>query len=351
MLVTQRKRASPICANNRPLCMQASAACCEAMVRDGGINEVLLAVAPYHREKQPLKDKDEEEYVLELCNVLAACVVDGAVRARFVEDEGVELMLLVLKGRQFYRTGVLKARTPPSHCCCMCSCVPARSLRPTVGHVCRVASVSCLHALQLMRVCGTAFARTAQVLVCATTDFQRAVDRVIANKAGLPVLFGLFMGKSKTRGVKAGSDDARQQLESTCSMIANLLHYSQKRCACFELWCSQTCRSAHMRARFASTCLSQHTKMYLHLRKTSARACRATRERVAAKFVENEFEKADRLMELFFEYHGRWQRALARLKAAAEGVDEETVDAALQGAGQFVLRQVRRSGGCARACW
>lgn len=29
------------------------------------------------------------------------------------------------------------------------------------------------------------------------------------------------------------------------------------------------------------------------------------RDRVAAKFVENEFEKCDRLMELFFRYRGR----------------------------------------------
>ena len=88
--------------------VQASASCREKMVRDGGINEILVAVAPYHKEKQPLRNKEEEEYVLELCNILSACLIDGAARARFVEDEGVELMILVLKGRQFYRTGVLK---------------------------------------------------------------------------------------------------------------------------------------------------------------------------------------------------------------------------------------------------
>ena len=65
--------------------------------------------------------------------------------------------------------------------------------------------------------------------MCATTDFTRAVDRVIAHKAGLPVLFGLFMGKNKTRGVKAGSGEEREQLEAACCIIANLMHYTSKR--------------------------------------------------------------------------------------------------------------------------
>jgi hypothetical protein len=66
--------------------------------------------------------------------------------------------------------------------------------------------------------------------MCATTDHPKAVDVCIANKAGLPVLFGIFMNKNKTRGMKAGSDDARQLLEGTCTIIANLLHYTSKRC-------------------------------------------------------------------------------------------------------------------------
>ena len=45
------------------------------------------------------------------------------------------------------------------------------------------------------------------------------------------MLFGIFMGRNKTRGVKTGSDDARQQLESTTSIISNLMHYTLKRCA------------------------------------------------------------------------------------------------------------------------
>lgn len=67
--------------------------------------------------------------------------------------------------------------------------------------------------------------------------------------------------------------------------------------------------------------------------------CRANRDRVAAKFVENEFEKADRLMELFFQYQASWQSALQRLKAGGED-DAELIEVALQDAGQFMIRQV-----------
>jgi hypothetical protein len=78
------------------------------MLQEGGINQVLIAIEPYRREKQPLKDKAEEEYVFELCNILCSCLMNTPSRARFVEDQGVELMMLVLKGRQYYRIGVMK---------------------------------------------------------------------------------------------------------------------------------------------------------------------------------------------------------------------------------------------------
>jgi hypothetical protein len=62
---------------------------------------------------------------------------------------------------------------------------------------------------------------------------------------------------------------------------------------------------------------------------------------VTAKFVENEFEKADRLMELFFLYQSRFQAALDRLKQR-EDVDDADVDSTLRDAGSFMLQQVSR---------
>jgi hypothetical protein len=81
------------------------------------------------------------------------------------------------------------------------------------------------------RACSQGVVADMQVLMNATTDYAKAVDTCIGNKAGLPTLFGIFIGKNKTRGIKAGSDDARQLLEGCTCTIANLLHYTAKRCA------------------------------------------------------------------------------------------------------------------------
>lgn len=69
-----------------------------------------------------------------------------------------------------------------------------------------------------------------QVLAHATTEFQRTADLCVESKGmpGLPPIFGIFMGKNKTAGVKPNSDDARQQLEGVTSVIANLMHYTKR---------------------------------------------------------------------------------------------------------------------------
>lgn len=69
--------------------------------------------------------------------------------------------------------------------------------------------------------------------------------------------------------------------------------------------------------------------------------CRSNCERVAAKFVENEFEKADRLMEVFFQYQRRIKATLDRLKRRDNMADDEDIDAELREAGQFMLQQVQ----------
>lgn len=70
--------------------------------------------------------------------------------------------------------------------------------------------------------------------------------------------------------------------------------------------------------------------------------CRQNSERVAAKFVENEFEKADRLMELFFQYHNTLRAAMHRIKQR-EDIENDEIDEELRAAGQFVVQQVHAS--------
>ena len=64
----------------------------------------------------------------------------------------------------------------------------------------------------------------------ATTDYGKAAERVIDNK-GLNVLFGIFMGKTKVKGVKPGSEAATQETEHVMSIFANMFQHVVSRCA------------------------------------------------------------------------------------------------------------------------
>jgi beta-catenin-like protein 1 len=77
--------------------------------------------------------------------------------------------------------------------------------------------------------------------------------------------------------------------------------------------------------------------------------CRQNCDRVAAKFVENEFEKADRLMELFFQYQQVFKNGLERIKERID-IEKEEIDAELRNAGQFVVQQVILVRLCSPAC-
>jgi hypothetical protein len=76
-----------------------------------------------------------------------------------------------------------------------------------------------------------------QVLAHATTEFQRTADQCVEAPKSLPVLFGIFMGRNKTAGVKHNSDDARAQLEGVISIIANLMHYTKKCASYYSVSC------------------------------------------------------------------------------------------------------------------
>lgn len=56
--------------------------------------------------------------------------------------------------------------------------------------------------------------------------------------------------------------------------------------------------------------------------------------------MENEFEKADRLMEVFFQYQRRVKTELERLKRREDMDEDEDMDAELRDAGYFMLQQV-----------
>ncbi|KXZ43101.1 hypothetical protein GPECTOR_102g54 [Gonium pectorale] len=137
----------------------------------------------------------------------------------------------------------------------------------------------------------------------AATRFAPPAEKLV-DLGGLRQLFGMFMGKAKVKG-PAGEHDVETEVEERCvSLLASLL-----------------------------------------LQLPAAGRGASRRERLLAKFVESEFEKTDRLMELLFRYQARVRAEEQRLAAALaeadedEQVDEEELLLARLGAGLFTLQQ------------
>ncbi|KAK9834002.1 hypothetical protein WJX81_002145 [Elliptochloris bilobata] len=209
-----------------------------------GIDALLQVIAPY-KNRNPGSD-DEAEYVENLFNALCCTLMSPAMRSVFVEAEGVELMVLILKQKRVARAGALKALD---------------------------------------------FAMTRTPAAC-----ERFVDHL-----GLRTLFSMFMGKSKVQQSKGEAGGEAEGEERMVSIVSSLMQ-------------------------------------------GLARGSR--RDRVAAKFVENEFEKCDRLMELYTRYVRRVRTEEVRLAAmpeeeAAEAAEagEDYVLLARLGAGLYTLQQ------------
>ncbi|KAK9819671.1 hypothetical protein WJX72_000948 [[Myrmecia] bisecta] len=204
-----------------------------------GIDIILQALAPF-RGRDP-QTTDEEEYIENLFDALCSCLMNELNKTKFVGDEGVELMVLIMKGKRFARAGACKTLD---------------------------------------------FALTRCPAAC-----EHFVDTL-----GLKSLFGIFMGKSKMKRHKDEDTNEAEEEERAVSIISNLFQ-------------------------------------------GLARGSR--RDRVAAKFVENEFEKCDRLMELFVRYQKRVAAEEARILSMEndEDVDDEYVLLARMDAGLYTLQQ------------
>ncbi|WIA28620.1 hypothetical protein OEZ86_011157 [Tetradesmus obliquus] len=114
----------------------------------------------------------------------------------------------------------------------------------------------------------------------ATTRCPPACDRLVEAGA-LAQLFAIFMGRSKIKNSKgdASDRDVAKEVEERCvSIISNLFQGVTKN---------------------------------------------SRKERLAAKFVEAEFEKVDRLMELLFRYEASVRACEVRLAREAAELDEE----------------------------
>lgn len=74
-----------------------------------GAVDTLLQLLSLWRKRDPEKDSDEEEFAENLFDCLVTLVKDSSGRDKFIEDEGIELCLIMLKEGRFSKHGALRA--------------------------------------------------------------------------------------------------------------------------------------------------------------------------------------------------------------------------------------------------
>ncbi|KAJ5757159.1 uncharacterized protein N7511_007341 [Penicillium nucicola] len=70
--------------------------------------DVLLQLLSAYRKRDPVKDSDEEEYVENLFDALVCLVEEDAGKEKFVENEGIELALIMLREGKFSKSRSLR---------------------------------------------------------------------------------------------------------------------------------------------------------------------------------------------------------------------------------------------------
>ncbi|KAJ5981723.1 hypothetical protein N7499_009225 [Penicillium canescens] len=70
--------------------------------------DVLLQLLSAYRKRDPVKDSDEEEYVENLFDSLICLVEEDAGKQKFVENEGIELALIMLREGKFSKSRSLR---------------------------------------------------------------------------------------------------------------------------------------------------------------------------------------------------------------------------------------------------
>jgi len=231
------------------------------------LDNILQAIAPYRTKDA--HGVDEEEYVENLFNIVCSCLMKPQGQAAFLDIEGIELMLIVLKNKTSGRGGALK------------------------------------------------------VLDYATTRYGPACYRIVTAN-GLKTVFAVFMGKLKNKMAKKDAAVAREDDERIMSIISNM---------CINL--------VEEKESTAGGITNGDKPPHSSTSFSSSSSPRPLFQRLAAKFVENSFEKCDRLMELFFNYDDKVAAAAQELFQTMEEkeMDEDELLLTRMDAGLYTLQQ------------
>ncbi|KAF2139936.1 uncharacterized protein K452DRAFT_289314 [Aplosporella prunicola CBS 121167] len=113
LLARTQKKESPVTQNKQysaedlAILVQTSIPNRLALISLNGVDTILTQLAAY-RKRDPAKDSDEEEYVENLFDALTCLVDTAAGKNAFVEAEGIELALIMLRDAKFSKPRALR---------------------------------------------------------------------------------------------------------------------------------------------------------------------------------------------------------------------------------------------------
>ena len=116
--------------------LQSSSENCTEIISLAGIDTILQLLSPY-RKRDPTKGTEEEEYMANLFDCMICLVDPVGGKAKFIEAEGIELCLIMLREGRMSKPGALRllnhALGGPEGASCCEKLVEAAGLKPTFG--------------------------------------------------------------------------------------------------------------------------------------------------------------------------------------------------------------------------
>ena len=137
-----RKPESPVSQNKQyaaeilAILLQSSSENCTQIISLDGIDAILQLLSPY-RKRDPAKGTEEEEYMANIFDCITCLVDPTAGKVKFVEAEGIELGLIMLREGKMSKPRALRvldhALGGPENAACCEKLVEVAGLKPTFG--------------------------------------------------------------------------------------------------------------------------------------------------------------------------------------------------------------------------
>ena len=142
-LLSRIRRSEPTVSQNKQyaaeilaIFLQSSSENCTEIISLDGIDTILQLLSPY-RKRDPTKGTEEEEYMANLFDCMICLVDPVGGKAKFIEAEGIELCLIMLREGKMSKPGALRllnhALGGPEGASCCEKLVEAAGLKPTFG--------------------------------------------------------------------------------------------------------------------------------------------------------------------------------------------------------------------------